>query len=85
MTEAKGVTNLETSLQTINQIISQMEQGDLTLDQSLECFAQGISLIKECQTILRTAEHKVQILLQNSEVLTDMAPLKSTDESCSGG
>ena len=40
-----------------------MEGGDLSLEDSLTCFEQGIRLTRECQTALTQAEQKVQILL----------------------
>jgi exodeoxyribonuclease VII small subunit len=57
--------NLEASLAEITQLIEKMEQGDLTLEQSLTHFERGITLIKQAQKILVEAEQKVQILLQN--------------------
>jgi exodeoxyribonuclease VII small subunit len=58
--------NLEESLAEITQLIDKMEHGDLTLEQSLEQFERGITLIKHCQKTLTEAEQKVQILLQNN-------------------
>jgi exodeoxyribonuclease VII small subunit len=58
--------DLETSLQEINTLIDKMEQGDLSLEHSLEKFERGITLIKHCQKVLQDAEQKVQILIQNN-------------------
>jgi len=58
--------NLETSLAEISALIEKMEQGNLSLEQSLTQFERGITLIKHAQKILQTAEQKVQILLQNN-------------------
>ena len=45
-----------------------MEKGDLSLDESLKKFEEGINLIRECQSVLHDAEQKVKILReQNSE------------------
>lgn len=65
--------DLEKSLAEISQLIEKMEQGELTLDQSLGHFERGITLVKHCQNILETAEQKVQILIQNNkqETLAD--------------
>ena len=66
-TPAKGeLPDLETSLAEINTLITQMEQGELTLEQSLERFERGVHLIKHCQKVLQAAESKVQILIQNN-------------------
>ncbi len=65
--------DLEQSLAEITQLIEKMEQGELTLDQSLGHFERGITLVKHCQKILVEAEQKVQILIQNNkqDTLTD--------------
>lgn len=58
---------LEPSLAEITQLIEKMEQGELTLDQSLGHFERGITLVKHCQKILEDAEQKVQILIKNTK------------------
>lgn len=58
--------DLETAMSEINTLINQMEQGNLSLEHSLEHFERGIHLIKHCQKILQDAEQKVQILIQNN-------------------
>ena len=64
--KTKEQPDLETSLQEINTLIEQMEQGELTLEQSLEKFERGVCLIKHCQKVLHEAEQKVQILMKNN-------------------
>lgn len=65
--------DLEQSLTEIHTLIEKMEQGELTLDQSLNHFERGITLVKHCQKILTEAEQKVQILIENNkqDTLTD--------------
>jgi len=58
--------NLETSLAEISQLIERMEHSEQTLEQSLNHFERGISLVKHCHKILEEAEQKVQILIQNN-------------------
>jgi exodeoxyribonuclease VII small subunit len=65
-TEKTKLPSLEFSLAEINTLIEQMEHGELSLEQSLERFERGITLIKHAQKILLEAEHKVQILMQNN-------------------
>jgi len=77
--------HLEESLAEISQLIEKMEHGELTLEQSLNQFERGIVLIKHCQKILKEAEQKVQILVQqnNQECLVayDEEQGKSTGTS----
>ena len=71
MTRKNKLPDLEVSLAEINTLVEKMEQGDLTLEQSLECFERGITLIKHSQKILQDAEQKVQILLKNQSTQED--------------
>ncbi|MHB1948978.1 MAG: exodeoxyribonuclease VII small subunit [Gammaproteobacteria bacterium] len=67
MTKKPGkLPDLETSLDEITALIEKMEQGELTLEQSLSSFERGVTLIKHAQKILQEAEQKVQILVQNN-------------------
>jgi len=54
--------NFEKSVEKLNQLVEQMEQGGLTLEESLKSFEEGISLIRNCQKALKEAEQKVKIL-----------------------
>ena len=66
MSESKKLPSLEKSLDEINLLIEKMEQGELTLEQSLQQFERGVTLIKHAQKILQDAEQKVQILMQSN-------------------
>ncbi|MCC5450960.1 MULTISPECIES: exodeoxyribonuclease VII small subunit [Gammaproteobacteria] len=54
----------EQSIQELEHIVQQLEQGELSLEQALGQFERGISLVKHSQQQLHAAEQKVQILLQ---------------------
>ncbi|MDO3383370.1 exodeoxyribonuclease VII small subunit [Gilvimarinus algae] len=73
MPAKKKALDLEASLNELETIVARMESGELTLEQSLEAFEQGIKLTRECQQRLTQAEQQVQALIaQNGEpVLTD--------------
>ena len=43
-------------------LVERMESGDLSLEESLSAFEQGIALTRHCQEALRAAEQKVEIL-----------------------
>lgn len=68
----------EQALQELEQLVDQLEKGDLSLDESLQRFERGVGLARTCQKALRDAEQRVQTLSERS---TD-APLKDfgTDE-----
>ncbi len=79
MTDKENLPDLEASLTEISVLIEQMEQGDLSLEQSLSQFERGITLIKHAQTILQKAEQKVQILMQNNNQ-DDLSNYENTEE-----
>ena len=58
--------NFETSLQQLEQLVQQMEQGNLSLEESMQAFEKGVALTRECQNALDKAEQKVQVLMQDS-------------------
>ena len=63
--------DFEASLGQLEKLVAQMEGGDLTLEQSLSAFEDGVKLTRECQKALAEAEQKVQILMeQNGELVT---------------
>ena len=55
--------NFETSLNELEKLVDALENGDLSLEQSLEDFEKGIKLTRACQHALTEAQQKVQILL----------------------
>ncbi len=56
--------NFEDSLSALEKVVSQLESGELPLEQALELFEQGIGLARHCQSQLQEAERKVELLLR---------------------
>jgi exodeoxyribonuclease VII small subunit len=54
--------DFEQSLTALEDLVNKMEQGDLTLEESLHAFTTGIQLTRECQTRLAEAEQQVRLL-----------------------
>lgn len=69
--------NFEKALENLEEIVSSMENGKLTLEDSLKAFEKGIKLTRECQGALRDAEQKVRVLLDENG---DTAELKAEDK-----
>jgi exodeoxyribonuclease VII small subunit len=59
--------NFESSLDALEKIVRELEDGDLPLEKSLELFEQGVRLSRECQERLNQAERRIEILLRDSE------------------
>ena len=64
---SKQATNLEASLATLEALVEQMESGDMSLEDSLKAFEEGVRLTRSCQQALAQAEQKVRILLDRDE------------------
>lgn len=62
-TTKKRSIDLEKSMQELEQVVEQLESGDLSLDKSLKQFEKGVKLSRDCQAALTDAEQKVQVLL----------------------
>lgn len=59
----------ETSLAELEEIVSKMEQGDLSLEDSLDAFEKGVKLSNDCQKALKSAEQKVNKLVAKGDGL----------------
>lgn len=70
-TDGPADLDFEAALAELEQLVSQMEAGDLTLEASLAAFERGVKLTRQCQTALRSAELKVQQLTRN-DTLEDL-------------
>jgi len=58
------VPKVEDCLQRLEQIVDQLEKGDIPLEQALALFEEGMKLSIDCRSELETAEGKVEILLK---------------------
>lgn len=65
MTKKKPPTppDFESALKELESLVARMEQGDISLEESLACFERGIGLTRACQQSLKEAEQKVQMLI----------------------
>lgn len=66
MPRKKSATLFEDSLKGLEDIVEQLEQGDISLQESLKSFEEGVKLTRVCQKSLQDAEQKVQILLEKN-------------------
>ena len=58
--------NLEKSLADLEELVEELESGDLPLETAMKKFEEGIKLTRGCQAALKDAEQKVQILLKSA-------------------
>lgn len=76
---ARKKIDFEERLQTLEELVEQMEDGELSLEESLKAFEQGIKLTRECQSALTAAEQKVQVLIEEQGQL-HMQPFDIEEE-----
>lgn len=57
----------EASLEALEQIVQELEHGDLPLEKSLELFERGIGLSRQCQERLNQAERRIEVLLRDNQ------------------
>ncbi|KSW24370.1 MULTISPECIES: exodeoxyribonuclease VII small subunit [unclassified Pseudomonas] len=75
----KKAVDFEQSLAELQTLVERLESGELSLEDSLGAFEQGIRLTRECQAALSQAEQKVQVLLERDGELSE-APFDSEGE-----
>jgi exodeoxyribonuclease VII small subunit len=63
----KQPVNFEANLAELERLVERMERGELTLEESLRQFEQGVHLIRACQHALQAAEQKVQMLTRDTD------------------
>ncbi|HEX5515251.1 MAG TPA: exodeoxyribonuclease VII small subunit [Gammaproteobacteria bacterium] len=61
--------DFEHALKELEELVGRMEQGDLSLEESLKAFERGIELTRGCQQALKEAEQKVEILISKGDQL----------------
>ena len=73
----------ESSLGELEKIVRKLEDGDLSLEESLKLFEDGVRLSRECQERLNKAERRIEILLKDEKgnpLLQEINP-ENSDES----
>ena len=65
-TSTGKLPDFEQSLTELETLVQKLEQGDVPLEDALKTFERGVALTRQCQTALRTAQQKVEILLAQS-------------------
>ncbi len=65
----KSAPDFEKSLKALESLVEKLEKGDMPLEKALKAFEDGVSLTRHCQTALKEAEQKVEVLLGDREDL----------------
>ena len=57
--------SFESQIENLEKIVAELENGELSLDESVSKFEEGIKISKECNKTLEEAEKKITILINN--------------------
>jgi exodeoxyribonuclease VII small subunit len=71
----------ETAMKRLEELVEELESGDLSLDDALKKFQEGIKLSRFCSKKLDEAEEKVSILLRDEEGTVQSKPFEEATES----
>lgn len=80
MARKKASLDFEQSLTDLQNLVERLETGELSLEDSLTAFEQGIRLTRDCQAALAQAEQKVQILMERDGELEE-APFDADQQA----
>jgi exodeoxyribonuclease VII small subunit len=68
--DASPVADFEASLEALEQLVEQMERGDMGLEESLAAYERGVGLYRRCQAALEQAELRVKLLSDPADPAT---------------
>ncbi len=74
-------TTFEAGLERLEKIVQELEQGDLTLDRTLNLFEEGMKLSGACRRQLEEAETKVELLLKKGDGKMAAEPFHLDEEN----
>lgn len=63
--------NFESKMQALEKIVTELEKGDLNLDESVKKFEEGMKISKECSEMLEETEKRITILLNDEEEVVE--------------
>jgi len=72
MSRKKNAPPFEQSLAQLQALVEQLEGGELSLEEALSAFEQGVKLTRDCQSALSAAEQKVKVLLEKDGELKEV-------------
>ena len=70
----------EAALQRLEQIVDQLEAGNLSLEESLQVFEEGVGLARHCGRYLDAAEKRIELLTRDESGALKTTPFDLADE-----
>ena len=78
MSKEKKAVDFEQQLASLEDLVESLESGELSLEDSLKSFEQGIKVARDCQAALKSAEQKVEVLMRQGDLLVSQ-PFEDQD------
>ncbi len=78
MSKEKKAVDFEQQLASLEGLVESLESGELSLEESLKSFEQGIKVARDCQAALKAAEQKVEVLTRQGDELVSL-PFEDND------
>ena len=78
MSKDKKAVDFEQQLASLEGLVESLESGELSLEESLKSFEQGIKVARDCQAALKSAEQKVEVLMRQGDELVSQ-PFEDND------
>ncbi|MFZ0634111.1 MAG: exodeoxyribonuclease VII small subunit [Candidatus Acidiferrales bacterium] len=79
--EAPKKGDFERSLGRLEEVVKRLESADLSLDEAMKLFEEGVTLSRECQKQLEEAEGRIEILLKKADGKIAAEPFEADDKS----
>jgi len=70
---------LESAMQRVSEIVSEMEEGSLPLEALITRYEEGVGLVKFCQEKLDAAEQRIQVIARDARGAVELAPFDEQD------
>jgi exodeoxyribonuclease VII small subunit len=78
VSKEKKAVDFEQQLASLEGLVESLESGELSLEESLKSFEQGIKVARDCQAALKAAEQKVEVLTRQGDELVSL-PFEDND------
>jgi exodeoxyribonuclease VII small subunit len=78
------IKDFESALAELDDIVRTMEEGDLSLEKSMELYERGLQLSRFCHSTLEAAERRIELLNERGELRPAPSSLGSTDDAGEG-
>jgi exodeoxyribonuclease VII small subunit len=82
--EKQKFQKFEDALEELEKVVERLESGELSLDDSLAAFEDGVRLVKFCNQKLTEVEKKIELLVKDKDGKLQLKPLEDEEEESEG-